>query len=121
MATHVITGARFTCTCYEISDLAFLRVLIFVRFSLLWGYQGYLEATFADEQMIGFHCYGATLGLPLGLPVPTSTSLDFIAMGLVGLPWGSLRQRPNDWISLLWGYWGYLGATGANEQIIGFL
>ena len=87
--------------------------------SLLWGYWGYLGATFANEQIIGFHCYGAT-GATLGMPLPTSKSLDFFAMGLLGLPWGYLCQRANHWLTLLWGYWAYLGATFAKEQIIGF-
>ena len=87
--------------------------------SLLRGYWGYLGATFANKHIIGFHCYGET-GATLELPLPTSKSLDFNAMGLLGLPWSYLCRRGNRWISLLCGYWGYLGATFANEQIVGF-
>ena len=79
------------------------RPYIFWEFRYLWG----------------LHCYVAT-GATLGLSLPTSKSLDFNSMGLLGLPWGCLCQRANDWISLLWGYWGYLRATFANEQIIRF-
>merc|ERR1711903_170130 len=47
-------------------------------------------------------------------------SKDFIASGLLGLPRGYPCQPANPWISLLRGYWGYLGATLANQQILGF-
>ena len=60
-----------------------------------------------------------TLGL-LGLPLPTSKPLDFIALRLLGLPRGFLCQPANDWISLLWGYWCYLRAPFANQEIFGF-
>ena len=59
--------------------------------SLLWGNGGYLRATFANEELIGLHCYGAT-GATLGLPLPTSKSLDCIASWLLRLPWGYLCQ-----------------------------
>ena len=72
--------------------------------SLLWGYWDYLGATFATEQIIGFHGFGAA-GATLGLPLLTSKSLHFIAMGLLVLPWGYLYQRANPLISLIWGYW----------------
>ena len=83
----------------------------------LCGHWGYLGATPANEQIIGIQ-----------------------ALGLLGLPWGYLCQRANHWntssgatgatlgLPLLTsksleyrfrGYWGYLGATLANEQIIG--
>ena len=87
--------------------------------SLLWGCSGNLPATLANEQILGLQRSRATRAT-LGLPLPTSKSLDFIAPGLLGLPWDYLCQRANHWISLLQGYWGYLGATFANEKIIGF-
>ena len=89
----------------------------------------------ANHWNTGSGAIGATLGLPL----PTSKSLEYIALGLLGLPWGYLCQRANHWntgswatgstlgLALptsrsleyrLWGYWGYLGATFANEHII---
>ena len=52
---------------------------------LLWDYWGYLGATFANEQVIGYHWSGAT-GATLALPLPTSKSLDAIALVLLVPP-----------------------------------
>ena len=62
--------------------------------SLLWGYWGYLGAPFANQQILELHCFGAT-GATSGPPLPTSKSLDFIALGLLGLPRGPLCQPAN--------------------------
>ena len=52
--------------------------------------------------------------------MPTSKSLDSIALRLLGLPWSYLCQQANHWIPLLWIYSGYLGATFAIEPITRF-
>ena len=64
-----------------------------MRIKLKNGFRGYgvARATFANEQITGFRCHGAT-GATLGLPVPTGHSLDYIGLGLLGLPWGYLCQ-----------------------------
>ena len=121
--------------------------LMFIGFT-----RAYLGPTFANEQILAFHCFGPTgptLGLPcqrahpwipllwaywayLGPILPTSKSLDSIALGLLGLPWAYLGnehilgfhcsgptgltlglpcQPTNHWIPLLWAYWAYLGPT----------
>ena len=108
-----------SCTCYGISDLAVLSVLTHVRIALLSGYWGYLEPSFANEEIIGFHCHGATAAT-LGRPLPTSTPLDFFAMGLLGLPWGYICQRADHWIALLWGYWGFLGLPLLTSRSLDF-
>ena len=142
---------------------------------LPWAYLG-------NEHTPGFHCSGPsgpTWGPPcqpanhwiallfsyaayLGHTLPTSKSLDAIALGLLGLPWGYLAneqilgfhsfgangptlglpcQPETHQIPLLWAYWAYLdlalptsksldstalGLLGrplaylANQQILGF-
>ena len=131
--------------------------LMFIGFT-----RAYLGPTFANEQILAFHCFGPTgptLGLPcqrahpwipllwaywayLGPTLPTSKSLDSIALGLLGLPWAYLAkeqilgfhwfgptgptlglhwQPGNHWIPLLWvGLLGLPRAYLANKQMIGF-
>ena len=55
----------------------------------------------------------------LGLPLPRSKSMHFVAIGLLGLPCAYLCQRAHHRVSPLWGYWGYLGPTFTSEPIIG--
>ena len=64
-------------------------------------------ATLANQQMLRFHCFGPT-GATSALPLPTSRSLNLIALGLLGLPRGHHCQPANPWISLLWGLLGLL-------------
>ena len=111
---------------------------------LLWSCWAFLVAKFANQQTTGksldyiasgllglawgylvYLCYPANdwatevIGATLVLLLPTSKSLDYIALRLLVLSWGDLCEQSNHWIALLWCCWGYLGATFANQQIIG--
>ena len=103
--------------------------------SLHGGWRGYLGAIFAKQQIVGLHWAA------LELLFPTCKSLNFIALGLPGLPWATFT---NDQIigchcscaiqaalglplpankSIEFHSLGLLGqpwATFPNEQIIGF-
>ena len=122
---HFVTGVRFTYTCYRVSNFVFL-----------------FKDTFANQQITGFHCFEhtkPTSSLPchpanhwisllrayqayLQPTLPTSKSLDFIALSLPSLPRAYLAnqqisgfhcfeptkptsslpcQPANQWISLL--------------------
>ena len=98
-----------------------------------------IGAPFANQQVFGFHCFGAT-GATIGAPFANQQILGLQALGLLGLPRGTLCQPANPWITSsratgatsghplptsksldykLYGYWGYLGAPFANQQILG--
>ena len=102
---------------------------------ILWSLRGRWEGP-----TLGLPCQQATPWISLlqdywaylGSTLPTSKSLDIIALGLLGLPWpylakkqllgyhcsgptwptlGPLSQRARPWISLLCAHWAYLGPT----------
>ena len=75
--------------------------------------------------------------MPVGPTLPTSKSLDSIALALLGLQWAYLAnqqiiefhcggptgpssglpcQQGNHWIQLLWAYWACLGSTLATSK-----
>ena len=77
-----------------------------------WGYSGYLGATFANQQTLGFQVWGYW-GY-LGATFANQQILVFQALGLLGLSWGYLMPTSKPLGFGLWGYWGYLGSTFAN-------
>ena len=97
-----VTGARIPCTCYR-SSLPCPRANHWI--TLLRAYSGLPRAYLANQQIIGFHCFGPTRAY-LGPTLPTSKSLDTIASGLLGPTSGLPCQQANHWIPLLRAYWG---------------
>ena len=91
----------------QYDDIQLIGTIGFHCSGVNWGYLG---PTFANEQIIGFHCSEPT-GSTLGVPLPASKSLDFIALGLLRLLSGYICQRANRLVPLLWGHWGYLGVS----------
>ena len=86
--------------------------------SLLWAYWAYLGLALPTIKIIGIQCSGPT-GPTLALLCQPAKSLEFIALGLVGLPRAYLANQQNHWNALLWDYWAYLGLTLPTNKITG--